>query len=852
MYKKVMWFVIISLICVVFVCTGVFTMMTTVMIQESDQTITQVVNTYMEGLNVQMQRHFQTLLQTRIIQVNTIMRTVPPDSYVPNDPETLSRMTQMAQSQNFVYLALYDEEYHGDVIFGGDIEIDDMELFLKTINLGENMITTGVAPNGERLMLYGVYAEYPMSDGHTSVTIVGGVPVERFSSVLGLGMDDNLVYSHVIKPNGDFVVNNTGTNIDNYYEWLSQNGKEYGVASTSRTIEELKDAAQKRKEYTVMTIINGEKRHASCSPLISTNWMLVTVMPHGLLDETIYDLGMQRIVISLVGCLLILVVMLVIFFFYLHFSRKQLTELNEAKEEALRASRGKSEFLANMSHDIRTPMNAIVGMTTIASANYDKPEQVKECLNKINLSSKHLLGLINDILDVSQSESGKLSLNTELTSLKEIMESVISIAQPQVAAKEQHFDVLTKNVFAEQVYCDGVRLEQVLINLLSNAVKFTPNNGKIDIELWQEHSPKGSKFVRTTFVVRDTGIGMSKEFQKKIFESFVRENNKKVYRIEGSGLGMTITKYIVDAMKGTIKINSEIDMGTEFIVTFDFEKPEAGEQEMLPDWDILVVDDDEEMCIAACETLTSIGAHPEWTQDPRKAVELVSDRHSRGQDYRAVLLDWRMPIMNGIETAKAIRNEVGESVSILMISAYDWSSIEDEAREAGFDGFISKPLLKSTLYGGLSRLDTSSENEAAEDEEAAMSYVGKRLLVAEDNELNWEIADALLSAQGFELDWAPNGQVCVEKFLASSSGYYDAVLMDIRMPVMNGLEATVAIRDSKHPDAETIPVIAMTAGAFSSDIKDCLKSGMNAHTTKPIDMKELLRVLDRYILGVEE
>ena len=571
-------------------------------------------------------------------------------------------------------------------------------------------------------------------------------------------------------------------------------------------------------------------------------------MPYGALDEAVSSLGSQRAAITFVSCGILLAATLVVFFLYFRMSRRQLAAVEKAQREAERANRAKSEFLSNMSHDIRTPMNAIVGMTAIASANMDNREQVASCLRKISLSSKHLLGLINDVLDMSKIESGKLTLNLDAVCLREAVEGIASIIQPQVKSRKQSFDVFIQNIRRENVLCDGVRLNQVLLNLLSNALKFTPEGGRITMTVSQEGSPRGEGFVRTHFIVRDNGIGMSEEFQKKIFDSFAREDSARVQRTEGTGLGMAITKYIVDEMQGTITVASQRDKGSCFHVTLDLENAPDTEGEMrLPPWDMLVVDDDEPLCRSAADSLGEIGVRAEWALSGGQALALAQERRRQGRDYHVILLDWKLPGMDGIETARQLRRAIGDHVPILLISAYDRSYIEAPARQAGISGFMAKPLFKSTLYHGLLRFAGDEPAQQEEPQEAALDFTGIRILVAEDNELNREIASELLSSYGFQLDWAENGRQCVDRFSASQPGDYALILMDLRMPVMNGYEATAAIRALDRPDSRSIPIIAMTADAFSEDIHRCLACGMNAHIAKPLDMRELLRLLQKHL-----
>ena len=503
--------------------------------------------------------------------------------------------------------------------------------------------------------------------------------------------------------------------------------------------------------------------------------------------------------------------------------------------------------MSNMSHDIRTPMNAIVGMTAIATAHIDNQEQVHNCLKKIALSGKHLLGLINDVLDMSKIESGKMTLTLERISLQEVFDGIVSIVQTQIKGKGQNLNVHITDIEAEDVYCDGVRLNQVLLNLLSNAVKYTQEGGTIQLSLYQEEAPqeKGSDYVRTHVLVKDNGIGMTKEFLTHIFDSYSRADSKRVQKTEGAGLGMAITKYIVDAMGGELLVESEPQKGTEFHLILDLQKADIMEVDMvLPAWKMLVVDDDETLCRTAVDALESIGIQADWTLSGQKAIELVTKHHKMRDDYQIVMLDWKLADMNGLTVARQIRKIMEVDMPIILISAYDWSEFEAEAKEAGITGFISKPLFKSTLFYGLKRYMGIEEEENAE---ADMDLAGRHVLVAEDNDLNWEILNELLTDFGMELDWAENGKICLEKFQESEPGYYDVILMDVRMPIMNGYESTMAIRSLNRSDAKEIPIIAMTADAFAEDIKRCLDSGMNAHTAKPINLDEVFSLLNRFI-----
>lgn len=849
--KKIIRVLLGSLAGLLFLCVIVFSLMTTVMTQQNNAALNQVANSYMMGMGIQIQNHFETLVEMRILQIKGIEQAFPSkDAKEMNDlvKETLGNM---ATSRGFTHMLLLDDEGNTEVISGSAVKVEGKEHFLETMNRGEMLVTIGSAEDGSAVLLYGVSFDsfgaegYPMSNGSRGAAMVLGLPIERLNEALSLGVDNSLIFSSIIRSDGNYVIKNSDVTIptNNCFEWMQLNGQEYGMEEIDTLISDMQQAMAAREPYSAEIPILGEMRHFYCEPLANSEWYMLSVMPHGLLDEAIHTLGEQRIVSALISCTVMVLGMILVFLIYWKVSRRQMAELAIAREEAMEASKAKSEFLSNMSHDIRTPLNAIVGMTSIAASHMKEPDKVQDCLQKITLSSKHLLGLINNVLDMSKIESGKLTLNRDLISLQETMDSIVSIIQPQIKSKNQVFDIFIRSIQNESVYGDSVRLNQVLLNLLSNALKFTPPEGKITVTVTQEDSPKGEAYVRTHFWVKDTGIGMTKEFQKTIFESFVREDNARVQQTEGSGLGMAITKYIVDKAGGTIDLDSEPGKGTEFHVCFDMERGEEQDKEMrLPGWEVLVVDDDEQLCCSAAEALNEIGVHAEWAVDGSTAVEMAEKRHVAHQDYHVVLLDRKMPGMNGIETAKELRRHIGEEVPLLLISAYDWSDIEEEAREAGINGFIAKPLFKSTLFHSLIGF-LESEKQKELSKETEMDFTGRRLLVAEDNELNWEIANELLSSAGFMLDWAENGQACVERLQTAAPGYYDAILMDLRMPVMNGFEATKAIRALNREDAKRIPIIAMTADSFTEDIKKCMDCGMNAHVAKPLNIPELLRLL---------
>lgn len=522
--------------------------------------------------------------------------------------------------------------------------------------------------------------------------------------------------------------------------------------------------------------------------------------------------------------------------------------LEDALFQANRASRAKSTFLSNMSHDIRTPMNAIVGFTNLAISHVDHKEQVKEYLKKILTSGNHLVSLINDVLDMSRIESGKMHLDETLCSLPDILHGLNSIVQADLRSKQLDFYIDTVNVFDEGIYCDKLRLNQVLLNLMSNAIKYTAPGGSISMRIAElPGAPTG--YANYKFQIKDTGVGMSQEFVSHIFEPFERERNSTVSGIQGTGLGMAITKNIVDMMHGTIEVKSEQNVGTEITVSLTLRlnaEPKSLQViSALKDCRALVVDDDFNTCDSVSYMLQQIGLRAEWTLSGKEAVLRTRQAVMRKDDYQVYVIDWLMPDMNGIEVVRRIRMESDADVPIIVLTAYDWSDIEDEAREAGVTAFCSKPLFLSELRDCLNSIVTKDDAAAAQPRRAEF-HTG-RILLVEDNELNQEIATAILEEAGFQTEVADNGQIAINMLQESEPGYYQVVLMDIQMPVMDGYTTTRAIRALDNVKISSIPIIAMTANAFEEDRREALASGMNGHIAKPINIEKLLETLDRIL-----
>ena len=528
---------------------------------------------------------------------------------------------------------------------------------------------------------------------------------------------------------------------------------------------------------------------------------------------------------------------------------KKQNELEDALQMAQAASRAKTAFLSNMSHDIRTPMNAIIGFTGLAASHIDEPERVQDYLTTIARSSEHLLSLINDVLDMSRIESGKMALNEKVESLADILHTLRDIVHADIRAKQHNFFIDTVDVRNELVYCDKMRLNQVLLNLISNAIKYTPPGGTISLRITQK-SVTDAGYGAFEFRCKDNGIGMSEEFAKTIFDPFTREENTTVSGIQGTGLGMAITKNIVDMMGGRISVTSKKGEGTEFVVSVDFrladKKPAAPAIPELKGLRSLVVDDDINACQSIADMLRDVGMRSEWCVSGKEAVVRAEESLRHGDRFKVYVVDWLMPDMNGIETVRRIRRAVGEDASIIILTAYDWSDIEKEAREAGVTGFVSKPLFPSDLQRVLLESCGKPAPDRADREEKGLSFKGKKVLLVDDSKLNLRVGVLLLQEQGMIVDTAPNGQSAIDMIREKGADAYDFVLMDVLMPVLNGYEATAIIR--KLPGGDKLKIIAFSANAFEEDREKSLAAGMDGHIAKPLKIAELLNELKRFVV----
>ena len=635
----------------------------------------------------------------------------------------------------------------------------------------------------------------------------------------------------MIDGEGDYIIKGRSFKNNNFLEFY----KSYNSVDPSQ-MNELKASLMAGTGSFHMTDSRGRDCVLAHTPITSTGgWVLLSFVPSDNLQRGTQDWLLTGVVT--LGLLLLLVIDLL----YMRSFNKKYRQL---AQEAEHANKAKTDFLSTMSHDIRTPMNAIMGLTTIAEKNLGDTESVADNLRKIGLASNHLLSLINDILDISKVESGKLNLSPLTFSIVDTVENLVNISQPMIKEKNINFCFRINRMEKEYLYADQLRLNQIYINILSNAIKYTQPGGSVSVDMREEES-NAPGCVKLTYVVADTGMGMSPEFMAKMYEPFSRQTDSRVNTIQGTGLGLAITKQMVDLMNGVIDCQSELGKGTTFTIVLDIPVADKQLDDMrLEPIDVLIVDDDTVLLETAVDTLESLGVTAEKAEDSMTALGMIRHRQESGRQYGVVILDWKMPGMDGVETVRRIRSEIDESIPILLISAYDWSDIEDAAKAAGANGFISKPLFRSKLYDKINEL-LGTGAEPAEPEDDYSDLAGMSILVAEDNDINWEIISAMLGMFGIETERAENGQICVDKMKAAERDKYALVFMDIQMPVMNGLDATRHIRALDDPWASSVPIIAMTADAFSENVTECLNAGMNGHIAKPIDIRLVIKEIRR-------
>lgn len=687
-----------------------------------------------------------------------------------------------------------------------------------------------------------------VKDGETVAILYGVTNVNDLPEIMNVNniYNSNSVAFIIDVQNGDFIMDTFHDEAGNLYEFADREVREGGQLDKY-----FNNIINLDKGYVVFySPITEEWYYMYYAPAGINQWEIAVAVPESNAFANLT--AIRRIFYIMAGC--IALIMIIYYLWVRKNAKETLTKtvekavLEEKLQKAEAAERAKTMFLSNMSHDIRTPMNAIIGFTTLAQTNIDKKDRVEEYLGKILSSSNHLLSLINDILDMSRIESGRLNIEEKECSISDIFRDMRNIMQTQMQTKQLNFFMDTIDVVDEDIYCDKLHLNQVLLNLLGNSIKFTPAGGSVSLTISQKlGAPQG--YGRYEIRVKDTGIGMSQEFAEHIFERFSREKTSTVSGITGTGLGMAITKSIVDTMGGTIEVETAPEKGTEFIVTLDFrlqaESKQIGVIRELEGLRALVVDDSFNTCDSVTKMLMKIGMRSEWTMHGKEAVLRARQAVEIGDEFYAYIVDWLLPDLSGIEVVRQIRSIVGDNIPIIIMTAYDWRGIEDEAKDAGVTAFCNKPLfisdLRDTLISVMGKAEPTEETSVLP--ATAEELHGKRILLVEDNELNREIAVELLTESGFVIESAEDGSIAVDMVQKSTPGYYDLILMDVQMPIMNGYDATRAIRKLDDPALANIPVVAMTANAFDEDRKNAMESGMNDHVAKPINVENLMEVI---------
>ncbi len=525
--------------------------------------------------------------------------------------------------------------------------------------------------------------------------------------------------------------------------------------------------------------------------------------------------------------------------------------LEVAYESANNANNAKTDFLSRMSHDIRTPMNAIIGMTAIAGAHIDDKEKVQSCLEKIGISSRHLLSLINEVLDMSKIESGNISLSEEEFNMASLIDNLIEMSKTGIKQKKHHLNVILNKMEHEDVIGDSLRIQQAFMNIMSNAIKYTPEGGNIDITISEKHL-ENDNVCCYEFVFEDNGIGMTEEYMEHLFEPFTRAVDDRVNKIQGTGLGMAITQNVVHMMNGDIQVESAPGKGTKFTITIFLKNnsKECDNIEELRGYKVLIVDDDISNCKNASEVFENIGMISEWALDAKEAVDKVIKAHENNKDYYVLIIEHNISGYNGIDIVKEIRANNGGDIPVIILASYEWADVELEARAAGVDDFITKPLFRSRLIAAMKKLVSGISDNMHENPLNSIynkEFINKKVLLVDDDEFNREISYEILNIMGFDIDIAENGRDAVEKFAESENGYYKMIFMDVQMPIMNGYEATAAIRSLERRDAKGIPIVAMTANAFVEDVQAAMSAGMNEHLAKPLDIKRMQEIIHKWM-----
>lgn len=735
--------------------------------------------------------------------------------------------------EGIIYTELLDE--------GWALEDEQLELFRSLEGKG---VRNPYLAGRTGVWTIGYYECFRFADGAKGL-VQKTQPLDEIAERFSLSFYEDTGFSYVVNREGKILIRshhrNSNRTFQNLFDIIDLQGNDTEEISSFRT------ALQEGKKGAARFSYQGEEYVFCYVPMENVkDWYVVSIIPNRvILEQTNSIIYNSRLFLALI--IISILILTAFFILYRNSTRRILLAEEEARRAAESANLAKSRFLSNMSHDIRTPMNAVIGMTKLAYDHAEEPDKVRRYLKDIAWSGQLLRGLIDDILDLSKIESGRMTLNNRNASLEDSVSNLVNIIVPLAQKKKQTFEIRLHQVNQEMLCFDTVRLNQIMINILTNAVKFTPEGGVITVDLTESPSPK-ENCIHFTFRVADTGLGMQPEFLEHIFDTFAREQDNRINQIEGSGLGMAITKMIVDMMGGTIQVESEPDKGSAFTVELDLALPleTPVKQVPLPPVRVLVADENHAVCSLAEGTLRELGVDADVEENGQNIVKKVLAAHEAGRGYDLLLLGWEIDGLNQMQTVRTIRQQIGEGELAVVVFSYDGRGIEVQAREAGVNGFIQKPLFKSTFYRCIQRYVLHEESGSKQSVDGS-ELMNRRILVAEDNPINQEIVQELLQGMGARVEVADNGLACAERFAQSEPGTFDLILMDIQMPIMNGYEATRKIRSMDRSDAASIPIFAMTADAFTEDIEAAKQAGMNAHMSKPLDISFMMCEMRKYL-----
>lgn len=819
----------------------------------SDEAATKMSGLYLQELTTQTIGHFQTSIKGQFDRLRTAAYAITAKD-LKSEENVADFMMRTQETNGFSFLALLDDRgyYHSsDGVFPAASKISFLdELFKGTSDL----ISYDETLLGDNMLLLGIPIA-PLQYGDTEfIAVLAGRDMVSLGTQLSLKRENSQTYSSIVARNGDFIINSSlvtslpqSTNIFSKFE-------KYTVFDPGFSLEAIKTDFQNGKSGLASYQFGDERQYLYYAPLPDTEWYMLTIIPYRLIDGTVSGLTWKLTRNAVIVLVLITAILSAVFLaYYINMNRKEkeLRQVNadaqEARRKAENANLAKSEFLSRMSHEIRTPMNGIIGMSVIAMQNITNPAKVEDCLKKVSLSSRHLLALINDVLDMSKIESGKVVLKHEVFDFRVFLEGFGAIYYSQAREKGIDYETVLAGDISETLTGDSLRLNQILSNLLSNALKFTPSGGSIRLRISTFDMAADKYWLR--FQVSDTGCGIAQENFDKIFESFEQENETITSRYGGTGLGLSIVKRFSGLMGGHVSVASVVGEGSTFTVELPFDRCENNTEAICyEDLRVLVVDDDCDTCEHVTGLLDHMKVQADSVMSGTQAVARVLEAHRTGEDYGLCFIDWKMPDMNGVETARRIRGSVGEDVLMILITAFNPSEIEDEAKAAGVAGILTKPLFESTIAQALARISMKQPLDSrAADRNVDYDFHGKHILLAEDNELNREIAMELIGATGAVMEPAEDGVQAVQMFKESAPGYYDLILMDIQMPGMDGCEAAGRIRAMDRPDSLSIPIFAMTANAFAEDEDKSREAGMNAHISKPLDIRTLYTRMEEFL-----